>query len=207
MSQYHEVPVTRRTFLQGAGAIGAGALLFASRAAADPSAATFPTRVLGKTNQRVTTLALGTWPCGRTSDLDTDGVVRLVDAAMDLGIDFIDAANAYGRAEEAIGIALQGRRDEIFLTSKVWANTAEEAEQSLTDSMRKLQTDHLDLVYVHSIGDRDVPQVMARDGSLDFLVRQKEKGVIRFIGISRKKKESFATSAFLAIPVRTRSCH
>ncbi len=80
----------------------------------------------------------------------------------------------------------------MFLTTKVWADTAKDAEKSLADSCQKLQTERLDLVYVHSIGDRDVKQVLAADGSLDFLVRQKEKGVIRFVGISgHSKPDSF----------------
>ncbi|MHB8955239.1 MAG: aldo/keto reductase [Pirellulaceae bacterium] len=148
------------------------------------STITLPLRVLGRTKEKVSSLALGTWPCGRSSEVSVNGVVELVHVALELGITFIDTANAYGKAEEAVGIALGTQRDKVFLATKVWADTAQEAEKSLADSLQKLQTDHLDLVYVHSIGDRDVPRVMAVDGSLDFLVRQKEQGRIRFVGIS-----------------------
>ena len=184
--------LTRRTFLQGASTLGAATLLSQRPADAREQGTDLPTRVLGKTNQKVTTLALGTWPCGRSSDVDVDGVVKLVHESLELGINFIDTANLYGKAEEAIGIALKDQRDKVFLATKVWADTAKDAEASLADSRRKLQTEQLDLVYVHSIGDRDVQQVMAADGSLDFLVRQKEKGAIRFVGISgHAKPDSF----------------
>lgn len=184
MTQSPLPSLTRRTFLRGASALGASALLSAQRADASIFETDFPARTLGKTNEKVSTLALGTWPCGRSSDVSVEGVVQLVHEALGLGINFIDVANAYGKAEEAVGIALREQRDKLFLATKVWADTAKDAEKSLADSLKKLQTDHLDLVYVHSIGDRDVPQVMAADGSLDFLVRQKEQGVIRFVGIS-----------------------
>ena len=72
----------------------------------------------------------------------------------------------------------------MFLTSKVWADTAEQAEESLHDSLQKLRTDKLDLMYIHSIGDRDTKKVMGKGGSLEYLLRKKEEGVIRFIGIS-----------------------
>jgi uncharacterized protein len=176
--------LSRRTFLRSAGAVGAGSLLLAGTAAAEPITGPFPTRVLGRTHQNVTTLTLGTWPCGRSRDVPVDAIVKLVHESLELGVNHIDTARGYGKAEEAIGIALEGSRDKVFLASKVWADTAVEAAASLRDSLQKLRTDHLDLVYIHGIGNRDVERVMAQDGSLDFLVRQKEQGVIRFIGIS-----------------------
>ena len=141
MSQPHRPSLTRRTFLQGASALGVSTLFPQPRASAQNRAADFPTRVLGKTNQKITTLALGTWPCGRSSDVDVDGVVKLVHEALNLGINFLDTANAYGKAEEAIGIALKNQRDKVFLATKVWADTAKDAEKSLADSCQKLQTD------------------------------------------------------------------
>ncbi len=184
MTAGRPLTVSRRTFLQGAGAAGAGALLIGRSAAAQESPQVLPQRIFGKTKQQVSILALGTWPCGMSRDVDVPGVTRLVQESLDLGVNFIDTAGAYGKAEEAIGIGLEGRRGEVFLASKVWANTADEADKSLSNSLQKLRTDHLDLMYVHSIGDRDTKQVMGAGGSLDYLVEKKEQGVIRFIGIS-----------------------
>ena len=103
---------------------------------------------------------LGTYPAGWSSDLDVAAASRLVDEALDLGINFIDAARIYGRAEDAIGRILGDRRDKIFLTTKVWADDAKEAEDDFEESLRDLRTDYVDLVYVHSIGNRDVKKVM-----------------------------------------------
>lgn len=176
--------VSRRSFLQTASAAGAGTLLIANTAQARPSEAKFPQRVLGRTGRKVSTLALGTWPCGKSSDVDIPAVEQLVDESLKLGINFVDAANVYGKAEEAIGIALEGRRSEVFLTSKVWADTAEEAENSLQESLKKLRTDYVDLMYIHSIGNRDTKKVLGQGGSLEYLLRKKEEGVVRHIGIS-----------------------
>jgi predicted aldo/keto reductase-like oxidoreductase len=96
----------------------------------------------------------------------------------------IDTARAYGKAEEAIGLALGAQREQVFLATKVWADTAEEAQKSLDESLRLLKTDHVDLVYVHSIGDRDVEKVMSPQGSLGYLLQQKQQGKTRFVGIS-----------------------
>ena len=142
--------VSRRTFLQGAGAAGAGALLLSSSARARQSQQVLPQRTFGKTKQQVSILALGTWPCGKSSEVDIPAVTKLVQESLELGITFIDTAGVYGKAEEAIGIGLEGRRDGVFLASKVWANTADEAEESLTSSLKKLRTDHIDLVYAHN---------------------------------------------------------
>lgn len=183
---------SRRAFLQGTAVLGGSALLSLRTTAGETSATRLPKRVLGRTNERVSTLALGTWPCGKCETVDSAQVIRIVHEALDLGINVVDAARGYGRAEEAIGLALKKRRDEVFLTTKVWADTAEEAEKSFEQSLQLLQTDHVDLLYLHSVGNRDVPRVLAPGGALSYLLKQKEAGKTRFLGISgHSKPDSF----------------
>ena len=79
---------------------------------------------------------------------------------------------------------LGSHRDEVFLTTKVWADDASEARESLEESLRILRTEHVDLVYLHSVGNRDVEKAMSPDGALAYLWKQKEAGKIRFVGIS-----------------------
>ncbi len=185
-SDKHNPQLSRRSFVQSSGALGAATVLAAadSRLTAAPVAAELPQRVLGKTKQKVSALALGTWPCGRSEDVDTTAVVRLVNEALDLGINFVDTAHNYGKAEDAIGKALGHRRDEVFLTTKVWADDAAGAQQSLEESLTALRTDYVDLVYLHSVGNRDVQQAMGDDGALTYLLKQKAVGKTRFVGIS-----------------------
>ena len=183
----HATESTRRKFLKDTAALGGGAILLAGLAPTRADAAAdsaLPRRVLGKTGEKVSALALGTWPCGKCDTIDDRGVAELVNEALDLGIDVIDTARAYDNAEAGIGRALRKRRDEAFLTTKVWADTAAEAQESFEASLRALQTDHVDLLYIHGVGNRNVERVMAKDGALSYLLRQKQEGKTRFLGIS-----------------------
>jgi predicted aldo/keto reductase-like oxidoreductase len=180
---------TRRSFLQQTALLGGGALAARSAVAEEkPALDGLPTRVLGKTREEVTTLALGTWPCGRCQAVDTPAVTRLVQEALELGVRFIDTAHNYGNAEEGIGQALRGRRDQVFLATKVWADTAAQARASLEESLTLLQTDHVDLLYLHSVGNRDVARALEPDGALSYLLEQKQQGKTRFVGISGHSK-------------------
>jgi predicted aldo/keto reductase-like oxidoreductase len=180
--------LSRRAFLQGASVAGGAAWLLSG---ADSSLAqltgpsqALPRRVLGKTKQEVSTLALGTWPCGRSESVSIEDIGRLVQEALELGINFFDTAHNYGKAEEGIGRALGSRRPDVFLTTKVWADDAQEARQSLEESLRILRTDYLDVVYLHSVGNRDVQKALSSDGALSYLWQQKKAGKVRFVGIS-----------------------
>ncbi|MCA9264973.1 MAG: aldo/keto reductase [Planctomycetales bacterium] len=192
MTTHDSRELPRRRFLQGAGALGGGLLLLerAGLAVADDSTDTLPMpqRILGKTNQKVSALALGTWPCGRSDTVDTNAVAAIVNEAIELGINLIDTAHNYGNAEEGIGRALGGKRKNVFLTTKVWADSVEQAQASLDESLRALKTDYLDLVYLHSMGDRDVEQAGGDDGALTYLLKQKDAGKIRFVGLSGHSK-------------------
>jgi predicted aldo/keto reductase-like oxidoreductase len=177
--------VSRRAFLKGTGVLG-GAALLAPRilAAGATSAEGLARRVLGRTKEEVSVLALGTWPSGKCKTVDMDQAVRIVEEALDLGINYVDSARAYDKAEEAIGRALAKRRDRVFLTTKVWADTADEAKSSFEQSLRLLKTDHVDLLFLHSVGDRDVEKALGKNGALSYLLQQKEAGKTRFLGIS-----------------------
>ncbi len=172
----------RRAFLRRTTA-GAG-LLVASRAAAtDLLAEPLPTRTLGRTGAKVTLLGLGTAPIGE-GPVDLDDAVRIFGAVLDQGVNLIDTARIYGNAEEALGRLIPARRERLFVASKVSTDMAEPAERSLAESFRLLKTDYLDLVHVHSAGSRNIDRVLDDDGVLNYLLRQKEAGRIRFIGIS-----------------------
>ncbi len=183
--------ISRRAFLRdartyGGSALGGSALLLQRGARSAEAAAQDapPRRVLGRTKEEVTTLALGTWPSGRSAKVDTPTVMSIINEALDLGINFIDTAHNYGNAEEAIGKALGKRRDDVFLATKVWADDEKQARQSFEESLRAMRTDHVDLLYLHSLGNRDVQRALARDGALSYILRQKEAGKVRFVGIS-----------------------
>ena len=179
--------ITRRKFLQATvgGTAGAFALahLAAAEMAAKDSTDALPMRVLGRTKQKVTILGLGTAPVGEGPVSIEDGV-KIFGEVIDRGVNYIDTARIYGEAEEMLGHLIPKRRDKLFLVTKVSTHAAAEAERSLSESLRQLKTDHIDLVHIHSIGSKDIDRVLAKDGVLEYLLKQKETGKIRFVGIT-----------------------
>lgn len=142
-----------------------------------------PTRVLGRTGAKVTILGLGTAPIGE-GPVDTPEAARIFGAVLDRGVNYVDTARIYGNAEEALGELVPSRRDRLFLVTKVWTESAADAEKSLEESLRKLKVDHVDLVHIHHIGDKNIEKVLADDGVLAYLQRQKQAGKLRFIGMT-----------------------
>lgn len=146
-------------------------------------------RVLGRTGVRVSALCLGGMNFGGPTPVDES--VRIMHAALDAGINFWDTANVYnaGESERAVGKALDGRRDQVFLATKVYFQVGEGPNDSglsryhvlraCEDSLRRLNTDHIDLYQLHR-PDFDIPQDETLR-ALDDLVRQ---GKVRYLGVS-----------------------
>jgi len=169
----------RRTVVAGAGlALGTSAL-----SAAESAGSGLPTRVLGRTKARVTILGLGTAPIGEART-EVAQASKIFGEVIDRGVNYVDTARIYGTAEEALGQILPTRRDKVFLVTKVWTDSGAQAQKSFEESLRLLKTDHVDLVHIHHIGDKNIEKVLAPDGVLNYLTKQKEAGKLRFIGIS-----------------------
>jgi aryl-alcohol dehydrogenase-like predicted oxidoreductase len=149
-----------------------------------------PQRPLGRTGVQVSALGLGGHHLG---DLKTvDEAIRLVHEAVDAGITFFDNCWEYwnGRAEDWLGRALQGRRDQVFLMTKVCTHGrgAGLALKMLDESLRRLQTDHLDLWQVHGVCfDNDPELAYAKGGVLEALDQAKRQGKARFVGFTGHK--------------------
>jgi predicted aldo/keto reductase-like oxidoreductase len=177
--------VERRDFLRGTVLVGAGITLAGARPALAQAETRegIPTRVLGRTGARVTVLGLGTAPIGE-GPVDTAGAERVFGEVMDRGVNYIDTARIYGNAEEALGRLVPARRDDLFLVTKVWTDNGAKAEELLNTSLRTLRTDHVDLVHIHHIGGKNVDRALAPDGVLAHLLRARDAGKLRFIGLS-----------------------
>jgi predicted aldo/keto reductase-like oxidoreductase len=183
---------TRRQFHGRVGALASGLLgapsvvtgLFGRNKAVAALGEDLPRRVLGRTGLEVTTMTLGTAPCGLSPKIPVEEIGQIVLHAIELGINFIDTAPAYIKSEEAIGRVLAPHRDKIILATKVFAKSVEEAEKSLRRSFELLKTDYIDIVYYHSVGDYEPAAALASDGVFPWLVKQKEAGKFRFLGIS-----------------------
>jgi aryl-alcohol dehydrogenase-like predicted oxidoreductase len=160
-------------------------------------------RELGGTGLQVSALGLGTVKLGRNRAVkypagftlpDEPGARGLLDLARELGINLLDTAPAYGSSEERLGRLLAGRRREWVICSKVGEEfergrsrfdfSPEHTRESVMRSLRRLATDVLDIVLVHSDG-RDL-QIIERMGTLEVLAQLKREGLLRAFGMSTK---------------------
>jgi predicted aldo/keto reductase-like oxidoreductase len=179
---------TRRQFFQAA--VGVGALAEQVLAQTSGASATgMPTRVLGRTGVRVSILGLGGHHIGRPKD-EADGI-RIIHTAMDEGITFMDNAWEYlnGRSETVMGKALKmdGRRSKAFLMTKVCARDYNGAKEQLEESLRRLQTDYLDLWQFHECNYHNDPEWLFEKGAIRAAEEARKAGKVRYIGFTGHK--------------------
>ncbi len=143
-----------------------------------------PRRRLGRTGVEVTALGLGGEGILRTYHRHQEAQ-QVIQAALDAGILYFESARAYSDSEVYLGHGLQGRRDQVFLTSKSHGRSRAEAEAHLHTTLTNLQTDHLDLWQVHDLRSKDEVMAIGRPGgALEAFYRAKEQGKTRFIGVT-----------------------
>lgn len=143
-------------------------------------------RKYGNTDMQVSVLGFGGSEIG--SGVSQSEVDQLLHSAMDAGLNIIDTAECYGDSEELIGNALADRRDDYYLFSKCGHAAGFDApdwdrnmlEQSIDRSLRRLQTDHLDMIHLHSCSE----EVLRRGEVIEVLQRAKQQGKTRYIGYS-----------------------
>jgi len=179
--------------LVAAGTIAAAPLAQTSASPAEASPDEIPLRPLGRTGERVSILGLGGYHLGTLATVDD--AVRLVHEAIDAGVRFYDNAWEYhdGRSEEWLGRALEGRRDRVFLMTKVCTHGRDRniALQQLEESLRRLRTDHLDLWQVHEVIYENDPELhFAKGGVIEALDQAKKDGKVRFVGFTGHKSPS-----------------
>lgn len=163
-------------------------------------------RPLGGAGLLVSPVGLGTVKFGRTEQLkyprpfdppDDDRLRSLLCCALDLGVNLLDTAPAYGSSEERLGALRPGRRDDWVIVTKCGETfadgrsfydfTPEATRRSVQASLTRLRTDHLDVVLVHSDGrDREIIESL---GTLEALEDLKRRGLVRAVGVSTKSVE------------------
>jgi uncharacterized protein len=149
-----------------------------------------PTRPLGATGDMVSILGLGGYHLGKITN--EREAVRLVHAAIDAGLTFMDNAWEYhdGRSEVLMGKAIADRRDRVFLMTKVCTHgrNRREAMRQLDTSLRRLKTDYLDLWQVHEcVYDNDPERHFAPGGVIEALEQARQQGKVRFVGFTGHK--------------------
>ncbi len=151
---------------------------------------TIPQRNFGKTDVKVSALALGGHHLGAATEEKT--AIEIVQRAFDGGINFYDCCWEYnrGKSEDWLGKGLRGIRDKAFLMTKVCTHgrDAALAMQMLEQSLRRLQTDHLDLWQIHGVSFPNDPELFIRpNGAAEALERAKKEGKVRFTGFTGHK--------------------
>jgi aryl-alcohol dehydrogenase-like predicted oxidoreductase len=148
-------------------------------------------RTLGHTGEKVSLIGIGGAHLSRPP-LDERGATRLIHAALDRGINFLDNCWDYGHgnSERWMGVALAqgGYRQKAFLMTKLDGRTREAARSQLDESLSRLKTDHIDLVQFHEILRFDDPdRIFADGGALEALVAARQAGKVRYIGFTGHK--------------------
>jgi uncharacterized protein len=203
-----KIKTSRRDFLKlGATMVGVASTVSAGNVAVVSSAALTPEalppatrkgdmiyRSLGRTGVQVSALGVGGHHLGDLPSVDD--AIRLVHEAIDAGVTFFDNCWEYynGKTENILGRALKGRRDKVFLMTKVCTHgrSGQLALQMLEESLRRLGTDHLDLWQIHGIVyDNDPELAYAKGGVLEAFDRAKKEGKTRFVGFTGHKEPAF----------------
>lgn len=149
-----------------------------------------PTRRLGRTDEQVSILCIGGAHLGRAAQNDGEAAaLRLAHAGLDQGVFFWDNAWAYhdGYAEEFMGKALEGRRDQVFLMTKNSGRDDKFSEQCLHDSLRRMRTDRIDLWQFHETNYDNDPDWVFDRGGLRFALEAQKAGKVRHIGFTGHK--------------------
>ncbi len=144
--------------------------------------------MLGRTGAQVSILAFG---CGSRFLMyeDLEDGLAVLNRAIDSGINYLDTAVSYGdgKSETRVGMVMKTRRQEVFLATKMpnRARTRDTALREFEASLKRLQTDHVDLLHIHNVGDdADLAQIESEDGVLKALYEMREQKAARFIGMT-----------------------
>ncbi|MGH9433673.1 MAG: aldo/keto reductase, partial [Terriglobia bacterium] len=167
-----------------AGASAAGKLLESSAQLVAAETGSMPYRVLGRSGAKISAIGLGGYHIGIQSTLNES--IRIIRTAIDNGITFMDNCWDYndGESEVRMGKGLRdGYRQKVFLMTKIDGQVKDVAAKQIDDSLRRLQTDHLDLLQFHEvIRPGDPERIFGENGSIHAAMEARKAGKIRYIG-------------------------
>ena len=181
--------IERRDFLKGLALAGFMASPSDSPSAEGPKQGV-PYRTLGRTGERVSAIGMGGFHLAQPG-LEEAESIRLIRTAVDRGINFMDNSWDYneGQSEIRMGRALKdGYRQKVFLMTKLDGRTKKEAAKQIDESLKRLQTDHVDLMQHHEIiRFEDPDRIFAKQGAQEAVLEAKKAGKVRYIGFTGHK--------------------
>ena len=183
--------IDRRAFLKSLAGLTTGILLSSANAegqdakpSSDRLGTLLPMRKFGRTGEAVTILGVGGWHIGEMAEKEAQ---KTIETALEGGVRFFDSAESYqaGGSEQRLGKLLVPKyRDDIFLMTKTTARDAATARKHLEGSLKRLNTDQLDLWQVHAVRNPEDVDARIDNGIFDVMVEAKESGKTRFIGFT-----------------------
>ncbi|MDQ8191104.1 aldo/keto reductase [Roseibacillus persicicus] len=175
----------RRTFLRTLAASTVASTLANGESTSDKLGQVLPTRLLGRTGERITSFTLGGSHCEKAASEKESQ--HIIETAIELGVRSFDNARNYGEgnAEVVYGKFLTPRyREHIFLTTKTSRSTAKAVRTQLEESLRLMRTDYLDLWQIHSIESPEDVDNRIKNGVLDEFLKAREEGKARYLGFT-----------------------
>jgi aryl-alcohol dehydrogenase-like predicted oxidoreductase len=161
-----------------------------------------PERALGATGVQVPLIGYGTAPLGK-KEVSREHAVRCLNHAIDRGITYLDTSPDYG-SEPHVGEVMRTRRDEVFLATKINRRSQDGVLDEIDESLRKLQTDHIDLIQVHAVNAwADLEQALALDGACTAIEEAQKAGKVRFCGITGHARPEILAEALRRYPFAT----
>lgn len=186
MTTFIQNSLNRRSFIKNTIA-GSAALSLASMPSFSFAENQMPFSKLGKTGLQVSRVGVGGWQIG-TADIQQDKVNEIVNTALENGINYFDTAPNYGDSEERLGIAIEGKRKDLVIATKTEEQTYDGTWQLLEQSLKRLRTDYIDIIFLHSLGNQqrftDIPLLLSDKGGLKALVEAKEQKILKAVGVS-----------------------
>jgi predicted aldo/keto reductase-like oxidoreductase len=146
-----------------------------------------PRKKLGKTGESVSILAFGGFHLVEVMPSDAE---RMLNYYLDEGGNFIETAISYGDSEKKIGQVMKTRRDECFLSTKTHFRTKKEAADGIDASLKNLQTDHIDNLFVHCLTQKsELDTVLGPNGAMEAIEEARDAGKIRFVSVTAHSPE------------------
>lgn len=145
-----------------------------------------PKRILGKTGYEVGIFSLGGQATLEKAGTEKESI-KIINRAIDLGVNYIDTAAAYGQgiSETYIGKVMKDRRKEVFLATKTHNRTYDGSMELLEKSLKQLQTDKIDLWQLHNVRtEEDLRKIFADNGAIKALEEARRSGIVRYLGIT-----------------------
>ncbi|AWK51807.1 oxidoreductase [Clostridium beijerinckii] len=145
-------------------------------------------RVLGKTGENLSVVGFGGIIVSAETQKDANNYVA---EAIDSGVNYFDVAPTYGNAQDKLGPALVGKRNDIFLACKTENRTKDGARALLEESLKILKTDYFDLYQLHAVTTtEDVEKIFGVNGAFETFLKAKQEGLIKHIGFSAHSEEA-----------------